>query len=488
MPIITQAQLLQLGAAQVAALPDSAAQDNAIASLLAASPWTPASLQGATQTTYTTNLPHFTLAPDNTPQLVIPAGWTPAAPAPVSPTAEVVSSTAGSITVPAGQPCPQGFTAQTAAAPSYQQIEAMVRQSAAQAAAAAGGGLIATGACVPAAGVTTQGKWVTQDDFLAVAVTNASIAPSLVLNARVLDCNGDLHYLAYSLTGTPQCPPNTWVLGLTPGYLLDVSVNAPGASTLKVGYINVVIALQQSGQCGLAPVSVLAQGYITGIYGISWPSAPGGAPAAAPTPVAPVNAPILQQCAQGYTGIATTISVGYTHSLQAGSLLVAFAYINESAGPSTTISDTGGNTWVWAVGPTWDAAVALWYCLNSNAGSCTVTLNNSSTNVLQLQVYEISGWVFRPALTGSGHASTVSSTPSVSASPSLPGYAISLLWTNGGTPFTGGTGWTLQQQQAGSFGLNTAGEDMTVAAAGTVTATFGMTASAAWGQYILCFG
>jgi hypothetical protein len=212
--------------------------------------------------------------------------------------------------------------------------------------------------------------------------------------------------------------------------------------------------------------------------------------------------PSIRQQAQGFTGIATTITVPFASANLSGNLLVAFAYVNFSVARFATITDTLGNTWqyvpYYTTGTPWDGAPAIWICTNSLAGANSVTVACSSTNLLQLQIYEVDGWILQAELRTTGHNSLTNTSPSCATdNPAVGGdYAMAFLWVNGSGggpgvtyPFTAGSGFTMEQQQAGSFSIYTATEDQAVPSGGTLTATFGgLGASQPWGCYSLVFG
>lgn len=196
-------------------------------------------------------------------------------------------STPSPITVPFGQPCPQGYVGGAAeafdSALGPVSLDALIASSLAGANLVSPSDLSITGSCTPLPTVTTEGKWITPDDWLAVTVRPLVVTSGLMLNARVLDCKGVTHYLSYNLDGVPINTTATLILALTPGYLLDIAVGNLGGG-LVVGAVNVTLGLQHSSQTGLQPTAILAQGYVTDTIAIGWPDGSTGAPVAAPTP------------------------------------------------------------------------------------------------------------------------------------------------------------------------------------------------------------
>jgi hypothetical protein len=210
----------------------------------------------------------------------------------------------------------------------------------------------------------------------------------------------------------------------------------------------------------------------------------------------------IRQQAQGFTGIATTITVNFPINNVAHNLLIAAAYVNFSVASTATITDTQGNTWISArtitPPPAWDGAANVWYCLNSLPGPNNITVSNASTNLIQLQISEITGWTQGPVLTTEGNNSVVNNSPTctTNGNAAFGDYCFAFMWVNPSLgpslpvtyPFSSDNTFAIEQQQAGSFTIYTLSADLIVSVTGPVTASFNIgTNASAWGVYLLDF-
>lgn len=186
------------------------------------------------------------------------------------------------------------------------------------------------------------------------------------------------------------------------------------------------------------------------------------------------------------SGTCTSLAVPFTSNVTATNSLVAWCYTNLSASPFATPSDTLGNTWVRDLLNL--SSSAVWRVASSAGGADTVTINDSSTNYLLCQIYEITP--------GSQSLITSDNTDGTSSSPSATttgnantgNLALSFIWVLGGTqPFT--ASWTLDQQQSGNFSLNSASSHTSATMMGALTSTYGIgVSSVPWGVDIVVYG
>jgi hypothetical protein len=308
------------GAAAIGAAHLGAADtENAFNSLNAQDPFLSAAERAASLALVKAGLAYFTLTAAGDPQLVIPT----AAP-------------------PQPGPCPPGFVSQPPAFTSQYTLEEMINHQFLQIPAAQD---LSTGPCKPLSTVTTVGQWVTADDCLAVTVLKTLATTGLTLSTRTLTCDGVLQYGSYNLDAVPVNVRATVTIPPTPGYLLDAAVSNVG-SGIAAGSVFASISIQHTCAAGVAPGSMLAAGYVTDLYAVSWPAQPGGAPYSPPTALPGPAVPTIMQYGSALTATDTSpVTVTLTKTVTAGSALVAFCG-EQGAYSDNAVSDDQGNGWV----------------------------------------------------------------------------------------------------------------------------------------------
>lgn len=246
------------------------------------------------------NMPYFLLGVDGCPQLVIPspagspidpAPPTPEpliSPAPSTPTAgsieAVLPSTGpapppapGVLTLPAGQPCPEGFVSSGAPITTTEQLSAeVVRQLTGGAISSATEG----GACNPQIVLAPQ-QLMTKDDFVVVSCSSIFVdfgsttgTVPLTVTVRLLTCTGSIqvmqsttnifHDQTLGATQAEVCIP------LTDGYLLSVVASGAPFCT-QPGDVWVQGEIR-SGGCSGTPYFGLFSGYLVDQSFIGWPN------------------------------------------------------------------------------------------------------------------------------------------------------------------------------------------------------------------------
>ncbi len=182
-------------------------------------------------------------------------------------------------------------------------------------------------------------------------------------------------------------------------------------------------------------------------------------------------------------GNLTSLSASFASNNTAGNLIIVVA---GWAGTTITasVSDSNGNTYQTAVGPTTGVGSRgqMFYAENIAGGANTVTVAfSASVSGAHLLIHEYSGIATSNSLdqvTSATGSSTVCDTGSVTTT-----QADALLFASCGaetdpTTITAGTGYTLREL-VGAAG-KTATEDQIVSATGTYNATFTLGASAPW--------
>lgn len=303
-----------------------------------------------------------------------------------------VSGSSPTLVVPPGAPsatapCPPGWVAQPVGTTATGTVEEVI-----------GHQLLAipelidttAGKCVPAPTVTACGQWVTVDDCLQVGVLSSVPTSGLILTARILDCAGVLTYMQFSLSGIPNGVLTFLTFALAPGYLLDVCASAQ-QSTIANNVCWVSIGLQHTCQPG-APLEVmLAQGYVSQQYAVSWPGTTGGVPINYPPQTGPAPSSTVYQWHTGTASVGTSITVSLTYPTLAGDLLVAFCAQPSVIG-NNSVTDSAGGVWSTMAVSTY---VVCFYRVNCPAGITSITWQGSGggtlTPPLQVQVFELYG-------------------------------------------------------------------------------------------------
>lgn len=113
-------------------------------------------------------------------------------------------------------------------------------------------------------------SYVRQDDYLAVSVLTSSTTTNLALRYRILTSSGQVHDGAETLDGASENTLKTFIFQLTEGFLLSATVSNIGGG-LADSVCGVVMALQKGGQSSTPPHTILAQGFVSNIVGVTWP-------------------------------------------------------------------------------------------------------------------------------------------------------------------------------------------------------------------------
>jgi len=109
------------------------------------------------------------------------------------------------------------------------------------------------------------------DDFLQTSVFTTATTTNLTLALRYLDANGAMHYETESLDGATLSTVVTKVFTLSEGWLLGASVTNLGGG-LADSTCWVSLALQQPGGANRPAHTLLGQGYVTNLFGVTWPA------------------------------------------------------------------------------------------------------------------------------------------------------------------------------------------------------------------------
>jgi hypothetical protein len=380
--------------------------------------------------------------------------------------------TGGDVTVPAGTSCPPGYEP----LPAAQQLEAgsTVEE---QVQSAIAGVLTPTsyaeapgaGGCIPVAGVVTEGTWITADDFLWVTVTPYSSPTGLVLMTRILDCNGVMHYGSTLLSGATVGSSTTFIVGLTPGYLLNATVTSQGANYL-LGAIQVTLGLQFGSAAGSNPTAIFGSGYVTGITGVSYPAQPGGAPSSPPSTSALPPSGVRGTGIQ--TGSLSSYKVYWPSGTLAGDLAIVFV------SSAYTITNPSGWTVVntWAANDYFNAAYSkVLTSTDISTGYVTIATGGTADSVLGIITFQ--GATNFSANFASAYATNQSTAAPQTLSTTGTGTPaagnVPIYWSGayGAVNFTNTRGTTLQTINDASDGSGLLGGE-TLTMAGQVTNTF----------------
>jgi hypothetical protein len=113
-------------------------------------------------------------------------------------------------------------------------------------------------------------SYVREDDYLAVSVLTSSTTTGLALRYRILTSSGQVHDGAESLDGASENSLKTFIFKLTEGFLLSATASNIGGG-LADSVCGVVLALQKGSAASSAPHTILAQGFVSNIVGVTWP-------------------------------------------------------------------------------------------------------------------------------------------------------------------------------------------------------------------------
>lgn len=206
-------------------------------------------------------------------------------------------------------------------------------------------------------------------------------------------------------------------------------------------------------------------------------------------------APAIVQHAQGFTGVATSINVAYPGNVTLHNALIMVLYLNLSPGVGPTISDTQSNTWTAGV-IRGSNSLSIYYVCNANAGATTVTVSDASTNLLQVQMMEVSGLASSDCFDNTACNSTsvcgasgTSSAPSVTTNGSVASgeFVVGGHLNGSAQTYTADSPFVIDQQQNGSFSFTGATETQVTSSSGTVTSAPTMGGSASWFAVISAF-
>lgn len=176
---------------------------------------------------------------------------------------------------------------------------------------------------------------------------------------------------------------------------------------------------------------------------------------------------------------STTISTSFTSPNAAGNFIIAYVVWNASNTPSTTVTDTAGNTYV-AVGvpstTVADSSAQLFYAKNIAAGSNTVMANFSTSSSFQfLYIHEYSNIdktnPLDQTVNANGFGTAVDSGSLTTTFPTELLFSGSMSFDTE----SAGTGWTSR-----STFFNGLTQDQIVSSAGTYNATATIDSSQSW--------
>lgn len=113
-------------------------------------------------------------------------------------------------------------------------------------------------------------QYIGPDDWLQVQINTTALTTGLILGMRYLTADGLVHYLSQSLDGVAINTPTTKIVRLAEGWMLGVSATNWGTALADKACF-VLLGLQQNSGTGIAPHTVLAQGYVSGLFAVCWP-------------------------------------------------------------------------------------------------------------------------------------------------------------------------------------------------------------------------
>jgi hypothetical protein len=188
------------------------------------------------------------------------------------------------------------------------------------------------------------------------------------------------------------------------------------------------------------------------------------------------------------TATATTVASTFVSNVTATNLLVAFAAAQ--TGATHTFSSTGSPTWVKTAQYTETGGtgqdISIGYCQNAPGGATTVTCTYGSTVPFRaLVIAEYSGAATSGALdkntTGLTTAATATPTDTAMVTTADGDLIVAALaFRNATSPASAGSGYSMiAVDQATGVGIDFAAEDRVQATAGSIAATFNLTAGTA---------
>ncbi len=268
---------------------------------------------------------------------------------------------------------------------------------------------------------------------------------------------------AVTITGTGFLTNATVTLGGTAATSVTVVSSTSITATTPAhaaGTVSVVVT-NTGGQSG-----TLTNGFTYGSVAISF------AQVAAATPQSPVS----------------TLSIAYPAAQTAGDLNVVVVGWNDSTSNVTGITDTAGNTYQLAIGPTRGTGISqsIYYATNIKAGSNTVTVTfNQAAAFVDLRILEYKGIVNPAPLDVTAGAAGSSTTSNSGATTTTAANELIVAANTVNTAATGaGTGYTLRIITSPDADLV---EDRTAATAGSYSATAPVSPSGAWVMQMVTF-
>jgi hypothetical protein len=202
-------------------------------------------------------------------------------------------------------------------------------------------------------------------------------------------------------------------------------------------------------------------------------------------PSGPVSSWVQTKLGTTGGGTSTTVTAAYTTPNVAGNLLIAEVRNFVGGGPTTTITDSNGNTWIQAPGAWADgsANISFWYAPNCKAGANTVTDTCSSSGFLRFEVSEYNTvcQVYDQNIHANG-TSTSFNSGSITTSVTTCLFGFIQNETSNAT-YSGVTGFTVRDASEGNLAVY----DQLDASSGTYSFAGTINTSVAWAATLYTF-
>jgi len=196
----------------------------------------------------------------------------------------------------------------------------------------------------------------------------------------------------------------------------------------------------------------------------------------------------VQVAAATPQGSVTTVSVPYSHAQTAGNLNIVVVGWNDTSASVSSISDSAGNTYLLAIGPTTasGARQTIYYAKNIKGGSNTVTVNFSqAASSPDVRVLEYAGASTTSPLDvtagASGSSTTANSGLATTTAANELIFAADTIATGTPGPGTGFTARIITQPDSDIA------EDKIGSTAGTYSATAPVSPSGYWVMQMVTF-
>jgi subtilisin family serine protease len=343
--------------------------------------------------------------------------------------------------------------------------------------------------------ITGGSRAATEDQIVS---TQGAFAASFTLSASL---NWSAAVATFSTTpvsnSSPLAVSTTSLPNGTVGTAYSATLGATGGTPpytwTESGTLPAGLSLSSSGTISGTPTSVGTSNFTVQVQDSASASASAGLSI---TVSSSTTKPITQvQTASGFGSGLTSLAQAFPSATTQGNMIIAFVRMSTTS-QTVSVTDSAGNAYADAVSQAQAAdgsQTHIFYATNIKGGANTVTATFSSTNNHPwLAIYEFSGLNATAPLDRVAASQGSSSTPSSGATANT-SSAAELVFAGLGLPasssvtVTGGSGFTLLQQDTAANTSRAAEEDRIVNVIGQYSGTFALSGAANWSVVLATF-